>query len=210
MGEVAASGGYWIAATADSVFAHAQTITGSIGVFSILPSVENALAEVGVQSDGVGTGPLSAALNPYGPLPETYARIAQASVQRTYTDFLNLVVRGRSLELADVQKIAEGRVWIGSKAKALGLVNEIGDLDAAIAHAAKLANVESPVVREFAPSVDLRDELLHELLALAPTPTNSVAAAVLADLEHKVEALEPMAHNLGAPWALCTVCTTLN
>lgn len=210
MGEVAASGGYWIASTADAIFSHGQTITGSIGVFSILPSVENALAEIGVHSDGTGSGPLSDVLNPYGPLPETYARIAQASVERTYKDFLNLVVRGRSLDLAEVQKIAEGRVWIGSKAKALGLVNEIGDLDAAIAHAAGLAGVDAPEVQEFHPSVDLRDELLHELLAFAPALPRSATAALLSDFDHAGTAVLVQASRAtGAPWALCGVCTTL-
>jgi protease-4 len=210
MGEVAASGGYWIASTADVIFAHEQTITGSIGVFSILPTMEEALGEIGIQSDGVGTGPLSPALNPFGALPDAYARVAQASVQKTYSDFLNLVARGRDLDLAEVGRIAEGRVWMGAKARELGLVNEIGDLEAAVAHAAKLADVEKPQVQEFEPAVDFRDALIHELLAAVPAQRMQAGPEFLAEeLKRLMHELSPVARRLGVPLALCSVCTTI-
>ncbi|MBM4205974.1 MAG: signal peptide peptidase SppA [Gammaproteobacteria bacterium] len=207
MGEVAASGGYWIASTADTIFAHDQTITGSIGVFSLLPTVDAALTEIGVQSDGVGTGPLSPTLNPFGALPESYARIAQASVQKTYTDFLNLVARGRSLDPAEVSRVAEGRVWMGAKARELGLVSEIGDLDAAIAHAAELADVAEPLVREFEPAVDFRDALIHELLAAMPSLRIPTGPAILDDeVQELMAQMAPIVRQPGIAWVLCSVC----
>jgi len=210
MAEVAASGGYWIAATADTVFAQPETITGSIGVFALLPSVEDALGHVGVRSDGVGTTPLSDLLNPFGALGDPYARIAQASVNRTYIDFVNLVARGRNLPVAKVGEIAEGRVWLGSRAKQLGLVDQLGDLDDAVAHAAELAGVEHAGVREFAPPVDPRYLLLHELLQsrvlgwLVP-----VRSEFLHGIDRQITRYASLLADPRNVHAVCGVCTTL-
>jgi len=207
MGDVAASGGYWISATADAVFSHPQTITGSIGVFSLLPSVELALESVGVRSDGVGTSPLSGLMNPYGALSEPYARIAQASVNRTYTDFVNLVSRGRDLAPEKVAEIAEGRVWLGSRAKELGLVDQLGTLDDAIAHAAKLANLEAFEVREFVPPIDARYEILQQFMEsrlmtdLLPIRSDRMLQ-VPAQIQRWLTLLENRRHI----YAVCEVC----
>ncbi len=210
MGEVAASGGYWIASTADAVVSHPQTITGSIGVFSLMPSVERALESVGVRSDGVGTSPLSGALNPYGALSEPYARIAQASVNRTYGDFVNLVARGRNLAPERVAEIAEGRVWLGTRAKDLGLVDELGTLDDAIAHAARLAGLEDFAVREFTPPIDPRYEILNLFLEsrlvsnVVPERTGLIFRA-----EAEMRRWLPILDRPAQIQALCQVCFDL-
>lgn len=207
MGEVAASGGYWISSTADTVFSHSQTITGSIGVFSLMPSVERALESVGVRSDGVGTSPLSGLLNPYGALSEPYARIAQASVNRTYTDFVNLVSRGRDLAPEKVAEIAEGRVWLGSRAKDLGLVDQIGTLDDAIAHAATLAGLEEFEVKEFAPPVDTRYEILHQLMeSRVVSDLMPIRGDMILRIEARMKRWLPLLENPRQIYAICPVC----
>ena len=210
MGEIAASGGYWISATADAVFSHPQTITGSIGVFSLLPSVELALESVGVRSDGVGTSPLSGLMNPYGAVSAPYARIAQASVNRTYTDFVNLVARGRDLAPEKVAEIAEGRVWLGSRAKELGLVDQLGTLEDAIAHAAKLASLDTFEVREFAPPVDTRYEILHQFMeSRLVRDLLPIRSDVMVRIEAQMKRWLPLLENRRQIYAICQVCLDL-
>ena len=207
MGDVAASGGYWISSTADAVFSHPQTITGSIGVFSLLPSVELALESVGVRSDGVGTSPLSGLMNPYGALNETYARIAQASVNRTYTDFVNLVSRGRDLAPEKVAAIAEGRVWLGSRAKELGLVDQLGTLDDAIAHAAKLASLEAFEVREFVPPIDARYEILQQFMeSRLMTDLLPISSDTTLQVHAQIQRWLALLETRRQIYAVCQVC----
>ncbi|MGV6801592.1 MAG: signal peptide peptidase SppA [bacterium] len=144
MGSLAASGGYWISANADEIWAAPTTITGSIGIFGYFQTYENTLAKIGVHTDGVGTTDLSPILGAgLGPLPEEYAQIIQANIEHGYERFLNLVSEGRHLDRAVVAEIAEGRVWIGDTASKNGLVDKLGDLDDAIASAAKMADLET-------------------------------------------------------------------
>lgn len=142
MGSLAASGGYWIAAPADRIFAAPTTITGSIGIFAFFTTFENTAAEFGVYTDGVGTSPLSSILaTGIGPLPAEAGDLIQRSTEHGYEEFLRIVGEGRKLDRDYVDSIAQGRVWIGAKAKELQLVDEIGGLDEAIAHAASLAKL---------------------------------------------------------------------
>ncbi len=141
MGNVAASGGYWISSPADQIWASPTTITGSIGIFGAIPTFEDSLAKMGIYSDGVGTTSISSGVNLTLPMSEDIARSIQLSVEHGYSQFLSIVAEGRSMQVEDVEKLAEGRVYDGTKAKQLGLVDQLGDLDQAIASAAKLAGL---------------------------------------------------------------------
>ena len=142
MAGVAASGGYWIAAHSSEIWASPSTITGSIGVFGIVPTFETSMKRIGISVDGVGTTPFSKDVSMLADLSEPMSRVIQSAVDKIYEDFIKLVAEGRSMQEADVRKIAEGRVWSGSQAQALGLVDELGGLNSAIAAAARLANLE--------------------------------------------------------------------
>jgi protease-4 len=141
MGGTAASGGYWIAATADEIWASPATITGSIGVIGVIPTFENALAYLGVGVDGVGTTALSGSGDPLSGLNETMQTIFQSNVEDAYRRFLQLVADGRNMSVAEVDAIAQGRVWTGEQALGLGLVDSLGDLDQAVNAAAQLAGL---------------------------------------------------------------------
>ncbi|ABF53930.1 signal peptide peptidase SppA [Sphingopyxis alaskensis] len=142
MANVAASGGYWISTPADRIFAEPETITGSIGVFGILPSFDRALAKIGVNADGIATTPLSGQPDIFGGVNEEFNALAQASVEDVYTRFTGLVAKSRKQPLDKILPIAEGRVWAGGTARQLGLVDQFGGLPEALAAAAKLAKVE--------------------------------------------------------------------
>ncbi|NNU15133.1 signal peptide peptidase SppA [Parvularcula sp. ZS-1/3] len=143
MSSLAASGGYWIAAPGDRIFAQPDTITGSIGIFSYLPTFEKLANKYGVFVDGVGTTPMSAISGmPLSELPEEFRRYLQLNIEDGYDDFLTVVAEGRGMTKDQVNEIAQGRVWIGAKALELGLVDELGGLDDAIASAAELAGTE--------------------------------------------------------------------
>ena len=157
MGSVAASGGYWIATAGDRVFAEPETITGSIGVFGVLPSFEGTLQKLGVGADGVGTTPLSGEPNLLrGPSPAV-DRLLQMGVETTYRRFIGLVSQARKLPPQRVDQIAQGRVWDGGTARQLGLIDSFGSLDAAIAEAARRAKIDAanakPVYLEKPPSM---------------------------------------------------------
>jgi protease-4 len=141
-GSVAASGGYWIATAGDTIFAEPSTITGSIGVFAVLPSFEGSLERLGLGADGVRTTPLSGEPDLLrGPSPAA-DQLLQMGVESTYRRFIGLVARARNLPPARVNEIAQGRVWDGGTAHQLGLVDRFGSLDDAIAEAARRANIE--------------------------------------------------------------------
>jgi protease-4 len=141
MGSVAASGGYWIATPADFIFAEPSTITGSIGVFGVLPSFQGSLAKLGVGADGVKTTPMSGEPDLLrGPSPEA-SQLIQAGVESTYRRFLNIVAVSRRKSPADIDRIAQGRVWDGGTARQIGLVDGFGGMEEAIAKAAELAKL---------------------------------------------------------------------
>ncbi len=142
MGDVAASGGYWIAAAGDHIFAEPETITGSIGVFAVLPSFEKALAKWGVTADGVQTTPLSGQPDFIGGFSEDLNIILQAGVENNYADFIGLVGKARNKTPEQVNVIGQGRVWDGGTARQLGLVDSFGGMKEALAEAAKRANLK--------------------------------------------------------------------
>lgn len=143
MGDVAASGGYWISATSDEIWARSSTITGSIGIFGMIPTFEKPLNEWGIHRDGVGTTKYANPVDVGMPLSDDVAEMIQTSINTGYDNFLTLVSEGRKMTKEDVDKIAQGRVWSGKKAQELGLVDHLGGLNAAIKSAAKLAGMEN-------------------------------------------------------------------
>ncbi len=143
MGSVAASGGYWIASTADEIWAEPTTITGSIGIFGLFFTFEDTAAKLGIYSDGVGTTPFADALNPTRPFNPRMAPIIQKVIEKGYDDFLTRVAEGRKMTKDQVDRIGQGRVWAGATAKELGLVDNFGDLEAAAAAAARLAGLKA-------------------------------------------------------------------
>lgn len=143
MGNVAASGGYWVATAGDTIFAEPSTITGSIGIFAVLPSFERALAEYGIRADGVATTQLSGQPDILGGFNSTVDTFIQGSIEHDYGRFLSLVGKARNMTTAQVDGIAQGRVWDGGTARQIKLVDRFGSLDDAVAEAAKRAKLKS-------------------------------------------------------------------
>lgn len=137
MGNLAASGGYWVSTPGQRVFAEPATITGSIGVFAVLPSFEKTLAGYGVTSDGVRTTPLSGQPDLFSGFTPEMDTLFQASVESVYGRFLKLVGEARGRTPQQIDAVAQGRVWPGAEARRLGLVDELGGMDAALADAAR-------------------------------------------------------------------------
>ena len=147
MGNVAASGGYWIAAAGDRIFAEPATITGSIGVFGIVPTFEKTLAKWGVTADGIGTTPLSGQPDILRGTNAVTDALIQSGVDSTYRRFTQLVASQRRLPLRRVEEIAQGRVWDGGTARQIGLVDRFGTLEDAIAEAARRAKLNPAAVQ---------------------------------------------------------------
>jgi len=141
MGDVAASGAYWIATAAEELWATPSTITGSIGVFGMLPTFSEPLNRIGVHTDGVGTTPLAGKLRLDMPLDADLRRILQRSTERTYDDFIQLVAAARSLSVEEVNRVARGQVWSGVQARDRGLIDQEGSLQQAIDSAARIAGL---------------------------------------------------------------------
>ncbi|MHC8950606.1 signal peptide peptidase SppA [Sphingobacterium hungaricum] len=155
MGDYAASGGYYIAAAADSIFADETTLTGSIGVFGVIPNLQGLLNnKLGLNFDVVKTGKFAdVGADPDKPLSAEEKAIYQIEVNRFYDLFMKRVADGRKISIAQVDSIGQGRVWTGQQALGLGLVDKIGGIDQAIAAAAKKANLDSYKISNY-PSVD--------------------------------------------------------
>jgi protease-4 len=142
MGNLAASGGYWISLPADVIFADPATITGSIGIFGVIPSAEAGLAKIGVNADGVKTTPLSGEpdiLNGFSP---EFDRVAQSAIENGYRQFLTRVATARKKTPEQVDAVAQGRIWAGGTARQLGLVDRTGGMHDALAEAAKRAGLK--------------------------------------------------------------------
>jgi protease-4 len=142
MSSVAASGGYWIATGADEIWASPASLTGSIGIFALLPNFAEPLDRLGITIDGVATSPLAGAFDPRRPLEPQAANALQLGIEHGYRRFLETVAKARDMSIAEVETIARGRVWTGESASKLGLVDELGGLDAAVKAAAARARLE--------------------------------------------------------------------
>ncbi|MEO6799585.1 MAG: signal peptide peptidase SppA [Rhodanobacter sp.] len=173
MGDVAASGGYWISMDANRIYAEPDTITGSIGIFGMYYTVPGTLAKLGIQSDGVATGPMAGAFDITRPLDPKVGTVIQAIIDKGYRDFVGQVAKARGKSYPAIDAIAQGRVWTGRQALDRGLVDQLGGLDAAVAEAATLAKLgkDYPVRYEEAPVsgferflIDMNDTASTQLL----------------------------------------------
>jgi protease IV len=178
MGSVAASGGYWIATASDEIFAQPTTITGSIGVFSLLTTFEDPLNEyLGVTVDGVGTTWLAGSMRSDRNMDPQVGKIFQSSVDNVYSEFLSLVSDSRNKSIEDVHEIAQGRVWSGEEALEIGLVDKLGGLNEAIESAALLAGLDrdsysAEFIRQ---EIPMSDQLVNTIL------NSSVSTKLLKD-----------------------------
>ncbi|WP_026704417.1 signal peptide peptidase SppA [Flavobacterium soli] len=149
MGNVAASGGYYIACNANTIFAEENTITGSIGVFGMLPNFTTLTNRIGINVEQVSTHKNAAEYSPFVPLSENFRKVTQEGVEEVYTTFVQRVAAGRKMTFDQVDAIAQGRVWSGSEAVKIGLVDKIGGLDAALKEASILAKIKDYKTENF-------------------------------------------------------------
>ena len=144
MGDLAASGGYWISMNADRIYADPSTITGSIGIFGMFPNFTRTLDKIGVHTDGVSTTRFAGAFDVTRPLDPEVGRVVQAVIDKGYADFTGKVAAARGKSVEQVDEVARGRVWSGAQAKERGLVDELGGFEAAVADAAARAKLGKP------------------------------------------------------------------
>lgn len=175
MGGVAASGGYWISTPGNYIIASPTTLTGSIGIFGVINTIENTLDTVGVHTDGVSTSPL-ADVSMTKALPEQVQQMMQISIENGYHNFLSLVAESRHKTPAQIDEIAQGHVWTGSDAKANGLVDALGDFDDAVSKAAQLAGISQPELEWYQEQPTFIDQVIDQM-------TGSVSAALPASIK---------------------------
>jgi protease-4 len=168
MGNYAASGGYYIACNANKIFAESTTITGSIGVFGMLPNFTNAANKLGISTEVVKTHTNAQGFSPFTTLDANTRAFAQEGVERVYFTFVNRVATGRKMTFEQVDAIGQGRVWSGQDAKNIGLVDAIGGLDEAIQEAAKLGKTTKYRLQDY-PEFDKSFDDLLENFGLAQT-----------------------------------------
>ncbi|WP_298440379.1 signal peptide peptidase SppA [uncultured Ferrimonas sp.] len=175
MGSVAASGGYWISASTDRIFAQKDTITGSIGIISMFQTFENAAEYIGVHQDGVATSDIRQ-ISFIEPLNDKIGPIMQRLMDKGYHDFISLVAKSRQMELEQVDAIAQGRIWSGADALELGLVDELGSLEQAVIAAASLADLsdyDTKVIgHELSPEQELLREVMNNVAVYLPAPNS--------------------------------------
>ncbi|MGK0501011.1 MAG: protease-4 [Oceanicoccus sp.] len=214
MGAVAASGGYWIAADADEIWATPATLTGSIGIFAAFPTLEGSLDKLGIHTDGIGTTIAAGSARIDRPLQPIAARSIQSVIEYGYNQFLDVVASGRGLSKDAVAELAEGRVWSAADAHRLGLVDQLGSLDQAVAAAAKLAELDDYSRQLIEIPLSQQEQLLQQLLGQAQLngwsllPVSSSFAQVqrwLRPLQDSLQFVSSMNDPQGV-YLHCTVC----
>ena len=212
MATYAASGGYWISASADEIFAEPSTITGSIGIFGMMTTFERTLEYVGVRTDGVGTTEL-AGMSPTRGLSPGVKQIIQMNIERGYERFINLVATERGMTAQAVDQIAQGRVWIGTQALELGLVDKLGNLQDAIEAAAGLAKLEDYDTKYIARTLSDKELFWQSFLAgtasifsgLDVEPKTSAFQEILAKVDTDLKQFTQLNDPL-ATYAMCIEC----
>lgn len=205
MSNVAASGGYYIAMAADQVFANRATITGSIGILGMFPTFQRSLGALGLTVDGVGTTALSGGIRPDRELAEPAREMIQLSIEEGYRTFIDRVAAARGSDAVEIDKIARGRVWVGSDALRIGLVDQLGSLDDAIAAAAGLAELgEKYSVRYLEKQLGFRERLLLSMLGMSGRlqPPAGPVSRLVRDLDAQLEALARI-NDPANRYALC-------
>ncbi len=217
MGNLAASGGYWVSTSADHIMAEPATITGSIGIFGVLPSFEKTLARYGVNADGVRTTPLAGQPDILGGFSPELDAVLQANIEQGYERFLGRVSTARGKTRDEVDRIGQGRIWDGGTARQLGLVDSLGDLDAAMVKAAELAKLKEgdyharwlgDVVDPYQPLIAMltddgeqagANQAGGDLFAMLARQQGDVLARISADIE--------MLSGVQGAQALCLECS---
>ncbi|MFP1779342.1 signal peptide peptidase SppA [Lonsdalea quercina] len=212
MGGMAASGGYWISTPANAIVASPSTLTGSIGIFGVINTVENTLDSVGVHTDGVATSPL-ADLSMTKALPPEFGQLMQVNIERGYKNFLSLVAKSRNKTPEQVDEIAQGHVWIGSDAKANGLVDTLGDFDDAVKKAAELAKLDHHQLVWFEEDEGVLDVLFNQVrssvYATLPDALQTLFPAPVAELSEMLRAQPSLSTKLTDPqhrYVICLSC----
>lgn len=209
MGSMAASGGYWIAAGADEIWATPATLTGSIGIFGAFPTVDNMLQGLGVNTDGVGTTAIAGKLRPDLPLDPVLASAIQSGVEYGYRRFINIVANGRKKLVEQVEPIAEGRVWSGMDAQQLGLVDKLGGLQQAVNSAANLVGLEAAntrlLVLPLSPQEELMRMMLGSGLVKSALSTSSPLLSVLNSVLPAWDDMLKLKDSRGV-YAYCVMC----
>ncbi|CAI1528629.1 signal peptide peptidase SppA [Serratia marcescens] len=212
MGGMAASGGYWVSTPADYIIASPSTLTGSIGIFGIINTYEKTLDTLGVHTDGVATSPL-ADIAVTKALPQEFSQMMQLNIENGYKNFLDLVAKSRKMTPQQVDQIAQGHVWLGSDAKANGLVDQLGDFDDAVKKAAELAKLQQWQLDWFVDTPSLSDMVLSQfgvsIHAMLPAAIQSMLPAPLASVANAVKEQPGLFNNLNDPqnrYAICLTC----
>ncbi|EMH4215793.1 signal peptide peptidase SppA [Serratia marcescens] len=212
MGGMAASGGYWVSTPADYIIASPSTLTGSIGIFGIINTYEKTLDTLGVHTDGVATSPL-ADIAVTKALPQEFSQMMQLNIENGYKNFLDLVAKSRKMPPQQVDQIAQGHVWLGSDAKANGLVDQLGDFDDAVKKAAELAKLQQWQLDWFVDTPSLSDMVLSQfgvsIHAMLPAAIQAMLPAPLASVANAVKEQPGLFNNLNDPqnrYAICLTC----
>jgi protease-4 len=213
MGGVAASGGYWISLASDEIWASPNTITGSIGIYGMIPTFQKPLAKyLGVRVDGVGTTSWAGAVRPDRQLPPEIGRAVQQMIDHGYQDFITRVAEARGMTPEEVDAIAQGRVWSGEDGLDIGLVDKLGGLDEAIAAAADKAGLEDGYRVDFVEKeLELKDRIVRDLLARAAATFGPGAVPVTVEppLARVVRSLQAKAQTLlelNDPYGMYALC----
>ncbi|HIA3989392.1 TPA: signal peptide peptidase SppA [Escherichia coli] len=215
MGGMAASGGYWISTPANYIVANPSTLTGSIGIFGVITTVENSLDSIGVHTDGVSTSPL-ADVSITKVLPPEAQQMMQLSIENGYKRFITLVADARHSTPEQIDKIAQGHVWTGQDAKANGLVDSLGDFDDAVAKAAELAKVKQWHLEYYVDEPTFFDKVMDNMSgsvramlpdtfqAMLPAPLASVASTVKSESDKLAAFNDPQNR-----YAFCLTCANV-
>lgn len=212
MGGMAASGGYWISTPANYIIANQSTLTGSIGIFGVITTYENSLDHIGIHTDGVSTTPLADISFTKG-LSKEFSELMQLNIENGYKNFIGLVADARNKTPEEVDKIAQGHVWIGNDAKTNGLVDQLGDFDDAVAKATELAKLDKPELDWMQPEMSFSELLINQLTATAqaimPEAIQAWLPAPLVQVAQQVKQQAEFYHHLNDPqnrYAFCLNC----
>jgi len=192
MGSVAASGGYWIATAADEVWALPSTITGSIGVWGLVPNLTNSLKRLGIHSDGFGTTPLADIYNLDRPMSAEAQQVFQNGVDNIYQEFLSLVAQARGISTEEVHAIAQGRVWTGEKALELGLVDRLGNLNELIEQVSQTVSVAKTNIKLIERPLSTSEQFMRALLEDTNALASPIRKALIGEDLEKLSAAIPM------------------
>lgn len=216
MNSVAASGGYWISVSADRIFAEPSTITGSIGIFGLMATFENTLDYVGIHTDGISTSELNG-LSSGRPLADGYKSLIQMNIEKGYQRFISLVAEERGMTIEEVHEVAQGRVWVGTQALEIGLVDELGGLDEAVEHAASLAELDTYqtvyIERELTEDELMWKNLLENASAVLPSINVKSNNNALLEIAEKIAKQTSFIDGLNDPmssYVLCLECKLID